>query len=498
MPDRSIDRDRDRDPDNPDEDLLRIPGGCPLVADACAFVQDELPPADRERFEAHLSTCPVCRDEAAWARHAIAELNATSPAARDGTDIRPGPVPAADLVPRVLAAIEAEDPSAWTVRRAPLRRLALAAAVVLVACAGFFTVYRSSDPRAAQAGEAVESALQWLLSAQEDSGGYDAARWGGDSQFDVGLTGLSLLALLAHLPEGGSDPSGADAATAEIPGAADRAIGFLLAAQAPDGRVGPELASALYNHGIATLALLEAYGIHRDPRLREPIDRALAYVARTQSADGGWGYLGASDADPNTSVSCWPLQALVVARGLGWPGLEGAIARGFARLADVLDDRGRAGYRRPGEYPYGHFALTSMSASCVALLEDPEGFPAEARARLFEAVARQSTLAAGQDLYRDFFLAYACRRLPRSLSRQWTSAALRAIISTQVDRGANRGSWEPEDRWVSVGGRVCSTALAALILQADRRVGRLSGWLAGQDGAGGRSDGDSRDRTRTG
>jgi len=481
MPDRSIERERE----------------CPLATDACAYVQGELTPADRARFEAHLSSCSLCQEEVAWAQQVIADLRATSP--RSGGEADPGHCSPAelDLVPRVLAAVEAEDRSAWSGRRGlltrPLRAAALAAAAALVAVFAGFLVLR--QPAVEHTGDAVERALCWLLKAQEDTGEYRASRWGGEARFDVGLTGLAVLAILAHLPDADdlspSEPTAASEILARAPAAVDRAVGFLLAAQADDGRFGPGFAGALYNHGIATLALLEAEGLRGDPRLRHPIDRALAYIVRTQAPDGGWGYLGRAGADPNTSASCWPLQALVIARGLGRQGLEGAIDRGFARLARVLDDRGRAGYRRPGEYPYGHFTLTSMSASCVALLEDPAGFPAEARARLFDAIARESTVAPGRDLYRDYFLAFACRRLPRSLSNQWTSAASRAIITAQVDAGRNLGSWEPEDRWASVGGRVCSTALAALILQADRRVERLSSWLAGRNGGEGRSFGGS-------
>src|SRR3990172_2809553 len=65
----------------------------------------------------------------------------------------------------------------------------------------------------------------------------------------------------------------------------------------------------LYSHGIATIALCEAYGMTQDPRLREPAQKAVDWIVAAQHPErGGWRYSPGVGSD--TSVSGWMLMAL--------------------------------------------------------------------------------------------------------------------------------------------------------------------------------------------
>jgi hypothetical protein len=49
----------------------------------------------------------------------------------------------------------------------------------------------------------------------------------------------------------------------------------------------------MYNHGLSTFVLGQAYGMTNDPRLGPILDRALKLIAQTQCRDGGWDYRAA-------------------------------------------------------------------------------------------------------------------------------------------------------------------------------------------------------------
>jgi hypothetical protein len=64
-----------------------------------------------------------------------------------------------------------------------------------------------------------------------------------------------------------------------------------------------------YSHGIATIALCEAYGMTRDKNLREPAQKGIDFIVATQNPTyGGWRYLPKRESD--TSVSGWQMMAL--------------------------------------------------------------------------------------------------------------------------------------------------------------------------------------------
>ena len=51
----------------------------------------------------------------------------------------------------------------------------------------------------------------------------------------------------------------------------------------------------MYSHAIASMALCEAYGLSKDPRLKEPAQLAINFIAMSQNKyDGGWRYTPAS------------------------------------------------------------------------------------------------------------------------------------------------------------------------------------------------------------
>ena len=72
----------------------------------------------------------------------------------------------------------------------------------------------------------------------------------------------------------------------------------------------------MYSHGLATIALCEAYGLTGDKQVGVAAQKAVNFIVKAQNAaDGGWRYYPGDAGD--TSVFGWQLMALKARK---WPG----------------------------------------------------------------------------------------------------------------------------------------------------------------------------------
>ncbi len=177
---------------------------------------------------------------------------------------------------------------------------------------------RAPDPKQAEtdddapeltpkASQAIEKGLKYLLSTQNKDGSWDSD---GKGTRAVGITSLGLMAFMAKAHFPGSGPYGKQL---------DRAKDFLLKA-AKNGADG-YLGSVMYEHGLATLALSEMWGMTRNPKDDEAIQKALEaavkVILRSQNVGGGWRYQPTPDCGQDTSVTVMVFVALASARQAG-------------------------------------------------------------------------------------------------------------------------------------------------------------------------------------
>ena len=435
----------------------------------CAWREDVLArllgePTSRapDAVEAHGAACAACRRLAADFQQVAAALHSVPSA------------PAPDLADAVLArTIEARPHRRW---------LPLAAAAALALLAGGLRWRGAGHASPAVAGVEPEAAAEirvepaarvaqggatprpagddmlgravaWLASAQSPQGSWAAATWGAQSNYTVGVSALATLALLSEPPG-----TGAPAAQAAV----QRVVPYLLSQQRADGLFGPAVTGSLYNHALATLALLEAEAAGG---VVVPADRrqaALDLLARAQHAEGGWTYLRAPTGRANSSLTVWALLALTRAEELDRRAPDGAVARGLAWLERTIDDEGRAGYRAAGDHPRGPDSLTAAAAVCLL------GQPAPDRSRLGRMLAQVRDDVAradgAPDFYRTFFQATALRSA--GLGDSTELAQLEEQLALLQERtGGAAGSWAATDQWARAGGRVYATALAVLALR---------------------------------
>lgn len=315
---------------------------------------------------------------------------------------------------------------------------------------------------------AVKAALTWLATHQSPDGRWDASEFGAGRETrlfgqdrgragthaDTGMTGLALLAFLGagHTHTGGSYPE-----------AVGKGLDYLLASQARDGSLGgqAEMFAFMYCHGMAGLALSEAYGMTGDPRLQGPVTRAVAYTLAAQNrASGGWRYRPSDQGD--TSQLGWQLMFLKSAElaGIDVPVSAREQAARFLRSVQLGVQGGLASYR-PGEQPSR--TMTAEALVCRLFLGLSPASPAgrEAADYLLGELPGQ----APANHYYWYYATLGMYQLQGTAWQQWNRAVTTALVSSQRKDDTLAGSWDPDPLWGSYGGRIFSTALGALCLE---------------------------------
>lgn len=216
---------------------------------------------------------------------------------------------------------------------------------------------RIDDPVPPQVEAMFEKGLRYLAKAQEKEGTWPD-RFGGEP----GVVALCALAFLAHGEDPNHGPYSKNIA---------KALDFILSEQkSSNGYIG----NSMYNHGFATLALAESYGVVNDPRLATALSQAVDLILSSQDRNkhGAWRYTPESQ-DADTTVSGCQIVALLAARNAGIAIPDEAIEKSLAYLARCRANDGGYGYTSPsGVKP----TLTAIAVTCYALAKekDSKGF----------------------------------------------------------------------------------------------------------------------------
>jgi hypothetical protein len=330
--------------------------------------------------------------------------------------------------------------------------------------------------------DAIGRGLECLASHQtKGTGAWPVAgNWanGREAWGSCAVTGLAVLALLGdgHVwtgPPDAADPKG------DLGRAAGLGVRYLVGSQDASGRIGPAKDQYMYNHGIATAALAEAYAMSGLPQLKPPAQKAISFLARSQRPNGGWDYTADDGKRSDMSVTVWQLTALDAARraGLDVPTEAFVNAQSFVYMM-TSSKTARARYetehyqgRKPSFSPLGP---TAMALACKAMLRRPgcaEDVTGQAAILLGKPPAWDPawTTVTGKPLHVYsywFHGTVGMRPLGERSWREWYAAATKAILAAQ---DLNDGSWPPAGKWAHAGGRVYSTSLAILTLQATYR-----------------------------
>lgn len=339
----------------------------------------------------------------------------------------------------------------------------------------------------AQTETAVAAGLDWLAANQAADGRWDADAHGAGretrnimghdrrdrttgtmagTQADTAITGL---ALLAFLGSGETHLSGKHRQNVQL------GLEFLLGSQAGDGNLAgnAELFAAMYSHGMATLAVAEAYALSGDDRLLPGLKRALEFTIAAQHSAGGWRYRPSEATDPgDMSQFGWQLMALKSADlgGLPMPIATRVRMVRFLQSCSIGNRRGLAGYR-PGDR--ASRTMTAEALVCRYFLESDN-----APAALDEGAAYVSEEWPNRQSPNFYYWYYGTLAMFQRQGVDWQrwNAALQAeLLARQRWDGIAAGSYDPDDLWGGYGGRVYSTALATLCLEVYYRYSPIHG-----------------------
>ena len=297
---------------------------------------------------------------------------------------------------------------------------------------------RQEDPISAKVETMYTRGLKHLASTQLANGAWPEST----GQFP-GVVGLATLAFLAH----GEDPNhGPHAKNIQ------RSIDFIIKSQSEDnGYIG----NSMYNHGFATLALAESYGVVDDPRIEKSLSKAVELILSAQSRNpkGAWRY-GPDSRDADTTISGCQIVALLAAQNAGIPVPDSAIERSLKYMASCRDSKGAYGYTSRGGTKV---TLTAIGSLCYSLakMKDAEGYEESLSFLTKNIEYRDPTYT----YYFQYYMSQALFQADEETWKLWNSQNIRLLAATQQQNGS----------WLGNRGPAYTTASALLSLALNYR-----------------------------
>jgi hypothetical protein len=278
---------------------------------------------------------------------------------------------------------------------------------------------------------------------------------------DIAATGFALLPFLAagitH------KPATAKNAQEDYTQTVKAGLMYLVGKQGKDGYYGGDM----YSHGIASIAMAEAFGLSADPLIKQSAQKAINFIVSAQdSAGGGWRYSPREAGD--TSVTGWQLMALKSGQmsGLSVPRSTLALAE---RFLDSVESSSKGGYAYVpggGETP----TMTSVGLLCRQYQGVNPRNPG-----LLAGVERLKSYPPGRtgNLYYEYYATQVMHHMGGDSWQFWNagpdgkSGIRDTLIAKQQHNAGNKGhiegSWGPET--APEGGRIMTTALSLLCLE---------------------------------
>ena len=326
---------------------------------------------------------------------------------------------------------------------------------------------------------AVEAALRWLARHQESEGYWDMSKWGGSSKYgSLAMTGL---ATLAFLGAGYTHKSG------KFRDNVHRAVNWLASQQHDNGGLLGKKGFDHshwhgYNHAMASMALVEAYGMTKDPDFKEAAQKTVDYTVKVHQVPyGGWRYSPRQAGD--ISHTGWFIMQLKSAR-VGGLQVDGAAFQGGMKFVNsVLSPKsGRSVYtvgQASAAFKNGHMGgalgrparRTSISMVCRLFMGVPRDDELlKLSARFPEAAPPEWSK---EDFYYWYYGTLATFQMGGDTWKTWNKALKPTLIDNQRKGGPMDGtendvdgSWDYEkDPYGKKCGRTYSTALGALCLE---------------------------------
>ncbi len=331
-----------------------------------------------------------------------------------------------------------------------------------------------------QTEAAIESGLAFLAKHQREDGSWALEDFG-DRPLFRSHTAATALALLAFQGAGYSHME------YQYQTQCAKAIEYLTARQQANGDLYIPMDEAsdrnarFYSHGIAALALCEAYGMTQDERLRSAAQKSIDYLVQTQDPiGGGWRYVARTESD--LSVSGWCMMAMKSAELAGLR-VDDKAYRGVEKLLNEAQasPSQKHLYRynpRAADLPttrHGRVPTPTMTGVGL-LLRLYTGWRRDNADMIRGADSLVETLPdlgttdkPLRDTYYWYYATQVIFHMGGEHWQKWNMALHPMLIQSQAQRGRWEGSWNPggpiPDRWGVFGGRLYVTTMNILSLE---------------------------------
>ncbi len=234
----------------------------------------------------------------------------------------------------------------------------------------------------------------------------------------------------------------------------------------------------LYSHGIATIALCEAYGMTGDPVLRAPAQKAIDFIIAAQDPRrGAWRYVPGNGSD--TSVSGWQLMALKSGElaGLEVPRDAYDRVRRWLDGAQVVGSRYVYNPSAPDTPQQRHGRSPTPAMTAVGLLmrlytgldRDDAHMVEGAEYLLGRLPENGASRSPARDTYYWYYATQVMFHMRGKYWSEWNGRLHPLLVDTQQQSGPLAGSWDPRrpvpDRWGPHAGRIYVTTLNLLSLE---------------------------------
>lgn len=335
-----------------------------------------------------------------------------------------------------------------------------------------------------QSDKAIELGLAYLARQQLADGSWSLQAVDHSAQLvsDTAATGLALLAFQGY---GYTHRDNKYAAVVK------RAIDYLVQHQHENGDLFIPLEDEsnrsvwLYSHGIAALAMCEAYGMTQDPELKGPAQKAVDFIVSSQHKEyGGWRY--APNFESDTSVTGWMVMALKSGdlANLEVPTETYALIERWLDVAQgSRSERHKYRYNpyAPDNASQAHGRDVSETMTAVGLLmrfytgwrRDNENMARGAEFMLTAPPAIGTERDPKRDTYYWYYATQVMFHMGGEYWRKWNDQLRPVLLDAQIQTGADAGSWDPlfpvADRWAPHAGRLYVTALNLLSLEVHYR-----------------------------
>jgi hypothetical protein len=328
-----------------------------------------------------------------------------------------------------------------------------------------------------QASEAaVEAALVWLTAHQHKDGGWSMllqdpegpcngqCRHGTREELDGKRFAATGLALLTYLGAGYTHRDG------KYRDQVYRGLVFLMdrikldqPSQADPrfmGQFAPVFSQhQMYEQGIASLALCEAYQMTDDKLLERYVQKAVGFIQGSQYYDGSWGYHPREPGD--LSIVGWQMMSLKSASA-GDVLIEPIRVQ---RVDGFLNTRQSAA---GSKYSYRGPAPSRSMTAIGLLMRLYLGYPRTAPMFVAGSAYIAEKGPSQTDVYFNYYATQTLFQLEAIPWKQWNELLREYLINSQAKSGHEAGSWFFPDEMPGfnlTGGRLYTTSMSAMTLE---------------------------------